>query len=75
LKIEKKNQNPIVDNVTNSNNKNTPMINFNPFNTQQTEIFLIPFNLGLPYLVHTLMMEGKKGGSTVSTGSTVKPEL
>jgi hypothetical protein len=33
----KKNQNPIVDNVTNSNNKNTPMINFNPFNTQQRE--------------------------------------
>jgi len=35
-------------------------------------VFLIPFNLGLPYLVHTLMMEGKNGGSTVSTGSTVK---
>jgi hypothetical protein len=38
-------------------------------------VFLIPFNLGLPYLVHTLMMEGKKGGSTVSTDSTVKPVL
>jgi hypothetical protein len=27
----------MVDNVTNSNNKYTPMVNFNPFNTQQTE--------------------------------------
>jgi hypothetical protein len=35
----------------------------------------MPFNLGLSYLVHTLMMEGKKGGSTVSTYSKIKPVL
>jgi hypothetical protein len=27
----------MVDNVTNSNNTNTPMVNFNPFNTQSTD--------------------------------------
>jgi hypothetical protein len=35
----------------------------------------MPFNLGLSYLVHTLMMEGKKGGSTVSKDSKIKPVL
>ena len=36
MTFENKNKriNPIVDNVTNSNNKNTPQVNFNPFNTQ-----------------------------------------
>ena len=27
----------MVDNVTNSNNTNTPMVNFNPFNAQSTD--------------------------------------
>ena len=31
----------------------------------------MPFNLGLSYL----MMEGKKGGSTVSKDSKIKPVL
>jgi hypothetical protein len=35
----------------------------------------MPFNLDLSYLVHTLMMEGKKGVSTVSTDSKIKPVL
>jgi hypothetical protein len=37
LKILKKRVNPMVDNVTNSNKTNTPMVNFNPFNTQSTD--------------------------------------
>jgi hypothetical protein len=39
MTFENKNKriNSIVDNVTNSNNKNTLKVNFNPFNTQSTD--------------------------------------